>query len=178
MTHGELVALAAYWLSGTRGCSVVLTERRSRCDEHPDAIGWAATGSHVVEAKASRSDFFADSRKEFRANAGGGMGDFRWYIAPAGLIQPNELPERWGLVEVKTGGSPRKKVAAQAFPVVNRQAEVWLLSSELALIHIAQNGGTLIDTPRARETLRGFADAKFEKTMAQLTAEDGKESSK
>lgn len=29
-----------------------------------------------------------------------GVGDFRYYMAPPGIIKPDELPKNWGLLEV------------------------------------------------------------------------------
>lgn len=54
----------------------------------------------VVEAKVSRADFLADSSKPHRLSPSEGVGVFRYYLAPAGLIQVAELPPKWGLIEV------------------------------------------------------------------------------
>lgn len=70
-----------------------------------DALGFtgliAATpaASIVLEAKVSRADFLADRNKSFRQAPETGIGEFRYFIAPKGLIKPNELPDKWGLVE-------------------------------------------------------------------------------
>lgn len=65
-THADLVAPAARWLKGTVRCGVVLTEAPSMDGESPDAIGWRSGYSVLVECKASRADFLADSRKPHR----------------------------------------------------------------------------------------------------------------
>jgi hypothetical protein len=102
MTHAELVQRAARWLAKTKRCAVVATEiaTSSATGESPDAIGWWGGWSHLVECKASRSDFLADKRKPFRIDPAQGLGDYRWYMAPPGLISPEELPAGWGLLEV------------------------------------------------------------------------------
>ncbi|MDN4571888.1 adenylosuccinate synthase [Pandoraea cepalis] len=73
--------------------------------ETPDAIGFRNVGyaqhTVLVEAKTTRSDFLADARKPHRMDPAKGMGDFRYFIAPVGLIDVAELPPKWGLVEVK-----------------------------------------------------------------------------
>lgn len=112
MTHQDLCELALKWLKRPwsrqgHGCAVALSECRSGWDgESPDAIGFRATGhmdgSVVVEAKVSRADFLADINKPHRVQ--GGMGNWRYYIAPANLIDPNELVDRWGLLEVNQRG--------------------------------------------------------------------------
>ena len=66
----------------------------------PDAIGWKrACHSVVVECKISRADFFADQEKPFRQKPELGLGCERFYLTPAGLLHPEELPRGWGLLE-------------------------------------------------------------------------------
>lgn len=130
LDHELLIRRARHWLQNTAGAKVVLTEfpggavggsRRSR-REIPDAIGWLRSGvSLVVECKVSRADFLADSAKSSR-EAGrtgppateersrptarsprktAGLGAYRFYLAPSGLLFPEELPEGWGLLELR-----------------------------------------------------------------------------
>jgi hypothetical protein len=101
MTHQKLVALAVAWLRGY-GCGVVLSEQSCASGETPDAIGWKrACHSVVVECKTSRTDFLADREKPFRRRQGMAMGCERFYLAPAGLLNPSELPGGWGLLELR-----------------------------------------------------------------------------
>ena len=67
-------------------------------------------GTVLVECKVSRSDFLADKAKPHRHV--GGIGNWRYYMAPEGLISPNELPEKWGLVEVNARGHLKTRVGA------------------------------------------------------------------
>jgi hypothetical protein len=68
----------------------------------PDAIGWKrACHSVVIECKLSRADFLADRDKPFRRKPGAGMGCERFYLAPAGLLRPQDLPSGWGLLECR-----------------------------------------------------------------------------
>ena len=100
--HSVLVLRAAKWLSGSMGCGVVLCECSGGW-EQPDAIGWKGGGRHsiLVEVKVSRSDFHRDKKKPFRRNPWRGLGQERWYLTPAGLLKPSDLPENWGLAEVR-----------------------------------------------------------------------------
>ncbi|OSZ33090.1 hypothetical protein BVZ28_13860 [Alcaligenes faecalis] len=114
MTHQELTLIALKWLkraqsAGGHGCQVALSECKTGWrGEIPDAIGFRATGhaptdgSVLVEVKVSRSDFLADAKKTHRQ--GGGVGRWRYYLAPAGLIRTDELPTKWGLLEVNKRG--------------------------------------------------------------------------
>jgi len=98
--HDELVDRACRWLKGTCGCTVSAGELRAftGSGEIPDAIGWRAEYSILVECKTSRSDFFADRDKIFRIESALGVGDYRFYLCPPGVIEPSELPENWGLL--------------------------------------------------------------------------------
>lgn len=106
-THAELVARAVTWLRGQR-CTIVLAECGAWfTQEIPDAIGWRPRGiSVLVECKSTRADFRRDRTKPSRRN-GEPMGSIRWYLAPAGVIPIEELPEGWGLVEVVRLGNRR-----------------------------------------------------------------------
>lgn len=113
-THSELCDVAVRWLKrscsqGGHGCHVAFSEVKSGWSgEIPDAIGFRRMGygerdgSVLVEVKTSRSDFLADKKKPHRAT--GGVGKFRYFMAPTGLIKVEELPEKWGLIEVNSRG--------------------------------------------------------------------------
>lgn len=66
------------------------------CRERADVVAFRSQCCAIIEAKASRADFFADLRKPERMN--GGLGLYRFYICPPGLIQASELPAGWGLI--------------------------------------------------------------------------------
>jgi hypothetical protein len=101
MTHAALVRIAVDWLRRYR-CGVVLSEQACVNGEMPDAIGWKrACHSVLVECKVSRADFVADRSKPFRQQAQIGVGNERFYLAPAGLIRAEELPQGWGLLEYR-----------------------------------------------------------------------------
>lgn len=112
--HADLCALAVRWLkrpngAGGHGCMIALSECRAETTgEVPDAIGFRAgwrDGSVVVEVKTSRADFLADKAKPHRQ--AGGMGTWRYYMAPEGIIAPDDLPPRWGLLTVNARGHVR-----------------------------------------------------------------------
>jgi hypothetical protein len=103
VTHQKLVQKAVAWLRGCR-CGVVLSEQACVSGEVPDAIGWKRTcHSVLVECKVSRADFLADREKLVRQKPELGVGCERFYLTPAGLIQPEELPPGWGLLELRNG---------------------------------------------------------------------------
>ncbi|MGN7496420.1 adenylosuccinate synthase [Pseudomonas lactis] len=158
MTHSELCEIAKKWLVRSNrqhghGCHVALSECRSGWGgEMPDAIGYraasGATETVVVEVKTSRADFLADAKKPHRVD-GEGMGLFRYFMCPEGLIRPDEVPGSWGLLWVNGRG----KVTAMLGPVAlwnnrgtfdavaapwrhsrNTERETWLLVMVMAKI--------------------------------------------
>ena len=100
MTHSELVVKAEKWLK-QQGCSVILSDQlhaKPINGESPDAIGWRDGLSINVECKTTRADFLSDKNKLFRIDAAKGMGDWRFYLCPAGIINKEDLPTGWGLL--------------------------------------------------------------------------------
>jgi hypothetical protein len=101
MTHAQLVEKAVQWLRSYR-CGVVLSEQACISGEMPDAIGWnRASHSVLIECKVSRADFLADRDKPFRQKRELGLGCERFYLTPPALLQARDLPQGWGLLEVR-----------------------------------------------------------------------------
>jgi hypothetical protein len=99
MTHAQLVQKAVAWLRSYR-CGVILSEQACLSGEMPDAIGWKrACHSVLIECKISRADFLADRDKPFRRKQELGLGCERFYLTPAAMLRPEELPTGWGLLE-------------------------------------------------------------------------------
>ena len=129
-THAELVECAAKW--ARRNHSIVIAEMRAYVPEEPDVIAWSpARGAHstLIECKVSRRDFAADRTKIFRRYPETGMGDRRYYATPPGLIDPQELPSGWGLIEVYPA---QMRVVREAEVMeANKRAECVMLCSAL-----------------------------------------------
>lgn len=105
MNHTALVQLGVQWLRRRRHeqggpCGLVFAEMVTNAGEQPDVIGWREGRSTVIEAKVSRADFRADRKKPWMASASSGMGEQRYYLAPAGLIGIRDIPEWCGFLEV------------------------------------------------------------------------------
>ncbi len=155
-THSDLVKLAGRWLQ--RRCAVVATEVTHGFTETPDAIGFVPAGAVIVcEAKASRSDFRADRKKWFRRDPLRGMGNMRYYVAPSGLIKPEELNNGWGLL-VPHGRGLRVLRDSIVFPEREYRAEQSILISLLRRIGQTSPHGVAIkaytyDNPCPRATL-------------------------
>src|SRR3954452_16090343 len=93
MKHTQLVSKAVDWLRHEYRCGIILSEQYCATGEVPDAIGWKGINrSVVIECKASRSDFLADRNKSFRSKPEDALGCERFYLAPAGVIEVQELP--------------------------------------------------------------------------------------
>lgn len=114
LEHVRLVALGAAWLR-RQGFPIVATELRcfgSR--EQPDVLGFRSNCSALIEVKTSRTDFLADRLKPERA--AGGLGLYRFYLCPEGLLQQADLPPGWGLLVV---------IGRQVTEVVRPRGNLW-----------------------------------------------------
>ena len=98
----------------------------------PDVIGFYYEDSYLIEVKDSRADFLKDAEKPHRADPTQGMGKYRWYACPKGLIAPEEVPEGWGLLYITEKGIVRQIKDAVAFPAYNKDKEFVMLTSALA----------------------------------------------
>lgn len=168
--HSELVCAGRRWLK-RQGCSVILHEPfRAGIPEQPDVIGWREGASMLLEAKASRADFLADAKKPWRIDPSRGVGDWRFYIAPVGLIAAAELPNRWGLLEVDGAkvlpahGVPVGNCSwwSWPFPEADKRAEITLLRSALAQPQFI---------PRPNVRLRAGIDIESWRNHAAATGE-------
>ena len=103
MTHQDLVFIGSKFVKTRFRYPLIYSEIACvvSTGEIPDIIAFAAFNKSIlIECKISRTDFLRDKKKRFRINALLGMGKYRFYLAPKGLIKMNELPESWGLIEV------------------------------------------------------------------------------
>jgi len=93
VTHAAMVTRAIGWLRAIKRCNVVLSEMDCGWIEVPDAIGFPCdhrNGSILIECKTSRADFRIDGRKKARRD-GVGMGAYRFYLVPHGLVRAHEF---------------------------------------------------------------------------------------
>lgn len=158
MTHAQLVARAERWLREEQLCPVVLVEAKGAGGETPDAIGFShlTHESCLVECKATRADFLDDARKPFRMDPWMGVGRWRYYLVPEGLIPPEGIPERWGLLVLGPDDRVRTIIRARRWDADARgdhrgvKGEMGLLLSELAKIQVVARGGTLLPSASAR----------------------------
>ena len=125
MTHQELVVVAAQWLRKTN--AIVVTEVATSGEE-PDAVGWHNGRSTLVECKATRSDFIADSKKFFRRDPDQGIGNFRYFLSNPGVISLDDLPPNWGLL-IADKGKVRSLRKAELVKKLNHRQETRILTS-------------------------------------------------
>lgn len=145
ITHDYLCQRADRWLRSI-SCGVVFNDAfraGTYTGEQPDAIGWRTYTSFLIECKISRSDFLADKKKHFRMKPEKGMGDWRFYMCPPGIIKPEDLPEGWGLLYChakkieKVHGIPTNTQYEIAKPFNgNKQIEMQMMYSALRRMEI------------------------------------------
>lgn len=111
--HRQLCTRGAKWLD--RRCTFAVAEPPIPGIELPDVLGWKGAVSFLIEVKTSRSDFNNDKNKACRKNDYMSIGDYRWYLAPQGILTELDLPENWGLLETfgKTHKIREKKKPSQ-----------------------------------------------------------------
>ena len=70
--------------------------------ENTDVWGYNTFNTAVIEVKVSHQDFLADKNKWWRSEEASNLnlqaGKLRYYLCPEGVIKPEELPEKWGLL--------------------------------------------------------------------------------
>lgn len=135
ITHKEAVKRMSLWLRNSHGCSVVFAELVASIEEHPDVIGWKHGLSTLVECKVSRADFLADKNKRFRKIEDMGMGDIRYFAAPPGVLLAEDMPDGWGLLEIRDR-QVRKIKDAEVKPA-NKAHEVIMLASAIRRLEIS-----------------------------------------
>lgn len=132
-SHRELCYKAARYLRD-KGivrfykCQYIFCELE-RYGECPDALGFATlSGTQLIEVKVSRSDFLSDKKKYWRKNPSKGLGSYRSYLCPEGLINEKDLPSNWGLLWVDEKGKITEIVKPNKQPC-NHNAELHLLTN-------------------------------------------------
>lgn len=127
INHKSLCDIAVRWLkrangSNGPGCQFAVSEVATGWNgEMPDAIGFKTEygyqGSVLVEVKVSRSDFLADFKKPHRCGDADALGNWRYYMCPEGVINPQDIPPKWGLLYVNNRGHVKHVVSP--FPIKN-----------------------------------------------------------
>ena len=158
LSHAQLVQIAYGWVLRRSPCKVAVKELNTHCcnGEYPDVIGFSSRGHSVlIEVKASRSDFLSDKKKSFRKLPEKGMGDYRFYCCPTGLIKVEDLPDKWGLIYVDPKGRPRcvhnpycRSLSGNTWSKEmrkNSQAEIGLMFSALRRLDIKGHLDSIYD---------------------------------
>jgi len=140
MKHDDLCALAEKFLL-RQNFGVVFHDKfkaHTSTGEQPDCLGFRNGLSCLIECKTSRADFLVDKRKKFRVDPSIGLGDWRFFLTPKGLLTTDELPSGWGLLEtdgkrvIKVFGFPNNTDWHTNKPFTgNKQAECDYLYSAL-----------------------------------------------
>lgn len=144
LNHRRLCEIGAKFLkrpesANGHGCHFAIIEA-SCYGENPDVFGVRhgmhgySMGTFVLEAKMSRSDFLVDKNKPHRADPIQGMGKYRYYICPTGLIKPEELPEKWGLIYVSDAGRCTVVAGVLAVPKIKYYCQ-WSKKNKSHLDH-------------------------------------------
>ncbi len=163
-THQGLVDIAELWLQ--KKCGIVFAEYNAGVKEIPDVIGFRKDGmSIMIECKNSRSDFLGDKKKSFRKQPSRGMGQYRLYCCPTGLINKVDLPPKWGLIWVSPTGRTRlvvnpfnstggKRYLTENKFKYNEQAERKFMYSIIRRMHLRGHLGEIYEPLPNQRTRR------------------------
>ncbi len=151
INHDTLVQAGSKWLAS---CAPVVVTELSGGQEEADVIAFGCNlrkrmgkkyfkelfippmygyGTIIIECKASITDFKVDAKKDFRIDPGKGMGDYRFYLTPPGLVSIEDLLPGWGLIEMH-GKKIKIMHCSQVFKETSRGAEVGVLTSVIRRI--------------------------------------------
>ena len=104
MSHSECINRVAKWLRqqhqshSSLRCKIIFKEPHGYniSKEYPDVLGTGMRNDINIECKVSRQDFLKDGKKRHNHP----FGNFKFYACPEGLIQPDEVPQKFGLIYV------------------------------------------------------------------------------
>lgn len=148
ITHDRLVVVAGKWLKKKPkynitipNCNIILMDMHTAHIGRPDVIGFSSGMSVLLEVKVSRGDFLADRNKKLRKDPSTEVGDIRYYVCPKGMIEPDELPHKWGLLYYDNETNEFEVIKESAmFKDANLKAERTMLVS---LLRRAKVGGNI-----------------------------------
>lgn len=153
------------------GVGVVFKELKSVAGEIPDVIGFDSWQSVLIECKVSRSDFFSDKKKAHK-QVSNGMGNWRYYACPKGMIKVSELPPKWGLIYVDEAGKARIEQDCRKKRVLISEPSAWDIENNVThrIMRAEENRFEVaVDSERAimytalrRLFLRGYMKTIYE----------------
>jgi len=175
MTHSELIEIGRNWLIkpysalaeyGHSGCGVILTEivANTYGAEQPDVLGFCTKKSILIECKASRNDFLQDKNKVFRKMSDLALGNQRWYLVPKGIIKKEEVPSKWGLLEVDENNKIKCVVRAE-LQERNYQSEINILISLVRRLNVLENDHVAIKKYKPFNGIDGKTPSKNRATF-------------
>jgi hypothetical protein len=103
MTHEDIIAPACKWLVKEGGCVTAFKVASALAGEEqvPFLIGIGSFGRTIsLKIYLSREDFLEDKQTGFQKAPGTDLGQYRFLVAPAGVVLPEEVPANWGLLQV------------------------------------------------------------------------------
>lgn len=178
LTHKSLCDIAVKWLKRHKngiGCNFAVSEIQTSFyrTEQADAFGYRCTGhlqgSWLVEVKTSRSDFLADAKKPHRQNPELGVGRYRVYMCPEGVIKEDELPEGWGLVTVNSRGHVNSNwidsTNIRVFEERNQDGEAYLMARLISRFDDVEKFNTMLKESSA---MASRAWARVERLQKEL----------
>jgi len=121
MTHSDLQKIAVKYLlhrdtpNMDLKCQFAIQDANSMYGEIADVYGLSSSYNVLVEVKSNQPDLKADAKKKCRQPDSVGLGMYRYYFFPKGLINGADVRLDWGILE---------------YDIVNKKVEVVRNSSK------------------------------------------------
>lgn len=136
---------------------------------------WPSRGTelHGFEVKVTRTDWQRELADVAKADAFLLYVDRWWIVAPAGVVDAHELPERWGLLELPNGKARALRCAKEAPRLEPAPLPRTMLA---AMLKRASDGDTRrleAEAARIREAERKRVDDELERLRARAGGPHG-----
>jgi len=105
LTHNELQQVAVKYLLHKKTpnmdikCQYTIQNANSMYGEIADVYGLSSSYNVLIEVKSNYPDFLVDENKRCRQPDSVGLGHYRYYFFPKGLINGANVRLDWGILE-------------------------------------------------------------------------------
>jgi len=101
--------------AGYRELATTTGARELRTIDYYAMSCWPSTGQTAIsyEVKVSRADFMRELEDPAKRAPAEDVSTECWFVMPPGLVRPDEVPARWGLMTYADGKVRRVKMAEQ-----------------------------------------------------------------
>ena len=136
---------------------------------------WPSKGYRAIgfEIKVSRGDFLRELKQPEKRQHLESVCAECWFVAPAGLLRAEEIPEGWGLLEV-LNGAEEEKLRAKVQPR-QREPKPWSMSFMAAIVRRCADAEPVLPARAWRFAGRDLTLADLRRLLDKLDLRDGRQ---